>query len=122
MNSAALFSLLRLEIPGYAGTVFGNIDGTSLYTDGYPGEEGAAVGRALAGLARGHHALYQELGGAMDFGSNDEVLVTASRGFLLLRLHHERKRFIGVQLHASGNIGYLRFRMREYLRMVLEGA
>jgi hypothetical protein len=31
-------------------------------------------------------------------------------------VHHDKGRYVAVTLSASGNIGYLRFRMRDYLR------
>lgn len=107
-----LFALIRDEIPGYAGAAFGPLDGT-LEIDG---AELGEVAEDLLLIARSWHKTWRDLGGAVDFGSNDDVLVSASKGYLLFKVSHEKQRFLVVRLRADGNIGYLRFRMREYLR------
>lgn len=119
MALEGLFHQIREEIPGYLAAAAGSFDGASFSSDG--SSELLASKDALVGLVRMYHALYQGLGANIDFGSNDEVLISASRGFLLIRANHDRTRFVAVQLAASGNIGYLRFRMREYLRKVVAG-
>ena len=114
-----LFDLIRDEIPGAAAAVVGSVSG-ALHTRTYKGVDPASVEAPLREIVGAWHHLYAGLGGPVDFGSNDEVLISASRGYLLLKVHHDSGRFIGVFLSADGNIGYLRFRMREYLRRVLK--
>lgn len=112
-SSHPLFTLIRDEIPGYAGAAFGTFEAGGLETDGKELED---VSADLQGIARSWHQTWKDLGGAVDFGSNDELLVSASKAYLLFKLNHEKGRFVVVRLRADGNIGYLRFRMRDYLR------
>lgn len=115
MAHEALFAQIREEIPGFAAAAVGSFDG-AFATAGESGHDLNPVRDALVALAKAWDLAYDELGGPVDFGSNDEVLVSASKGFLLIRVAHGSGKFVAVQLEASGNIGYLRFRMREYLR------
>ncbi len=112
-NAPQLFALVKDEVPGYNGAAIGNLDGTGFEADQC---DLASVGADLAAMARSWHQTWKDLGGAVDFGSNDDLLISASKGYLLIKVSHDRQRFIAVALHANGNIGYLRFRMREYLR------
>lgn len=118
MAFEALFEQIAQEIPGYHGSVAGSFDGAMYVTHGAGAAELSASRDSLLGLVRAWGSAYPGLGGVVDFGSNDEILISASKGFLLLRLHHDKQRFVAVHLAASGNVGYLRFRMREYLRRV----
>lgn len=111
-----LFALVKTEIPGYNGLSMGNLDGTGYEADAC---DLAHVGGHISALARAWHLAWTDLGSAVDFGSNDDLLVSASKGYILIKVAHDRQRFIAVALHADGNIGYLRFRMREYLRRAL---
>lgn len=115
-NASQLFALIKDEIPGYSGATIGNLDGS-----GFEADTGdlSTVGPDLAAMARSWHQTWKDLGGAVDFGSNDDLLISASKGYLLIKVAHDRQRFLAVALHANGNIGYLRFRMREYLRRTL---
>lgn len=113
-----LFEQIAQEMPGYTGAAAGSFDGAMFVTHGSGAAELTHARDGLLGVVRSWEAAYQSLGSVVDFGSNDEVLVSASKGFLLFRLNHDKQRFVVVHLAASGNIGYLRFRMREYLRRV----
>lgn len=108
------FDEMKVELPGYAGAGFGTLDGRAIHVDGMlaPPE----VLKDLAAIAESWARTYDALGGAVDFGSNDEVLISATKGYVILRVHHPSRRFLAVALGASGNIGYLRFRMRGWLR------
>jgi hypothetical protein len=118
MAADPLFAQIREEIPGYAAAAAGSFDGSLYWSHGGGDFDLAPARDAVLALVRAYHSTYEGLGGKIDFGSNDELLATASRGYLFVRVDHPRQRFVAVALKASGNIGYLRFRMREYLRQV----
>lgn len=113
-----IFDEMREELPGYTGALYGSTDGGVHEATGTLDD--ADVRRHLAALASAWHGTYAALGGPVDFGSNDEVLVSASKGYVLLRVHHASGRFLAVALGPSGNIGYLRFRLRNWLRALTE--
>lgn len=116
MGFEGVLAQIRAEIPGFTAAAAGSLDG-ALFTSEGQGEL-AGSKEMLLSMLRGYHGTYEKMGGAVDFGSNDEFLISASKGFLLAKVHHEKSRFVVVHLASSGNIGYLRFRMREYLRKV----
>lgn len=116
MSSASqLFAMIKDEIPGYNGAAFGALDGSGYEADG---ADMNAVSGDLCSIARSWHQTWKDLGGAVDFGSNDDVLVSATKGYLLVKVNHDKQTFLVVALKANGNIGYLRFRMRDYLRRI----
>lgn len=115
-----LFDQIRAEIPGYLGAAYGTIDGSNFQSHTTGELDLAHIRGPLAGLMTAWHQSYEGLGGAVDFGSNDEVLMSASRGFILVRMNHSKKRFVAVALKASGNLGYLRFRLRGWLKIIAE--
>ncbi len=111
-----LFRTIEEEIPGYLAAAAGSLDGAGFSTHS-AGDLDLAEGREpFLQMIRSYDALYRAMGGAIDLGSNDEVLITASRVYLLIKVDHGAQRFVAVLLGSSGNIGYLRFRMRDYLR------
>lgn len=112
----ALFALIQEEIPGYAGAVVGNLDGTGYTCHSIDDMGFASLNMLIPTLVRTYSEVYEGLGGAIDFGSNDELLLSATKGYLLFKVNREKKRFVGVLLKSSGNLGYLRFRMRHYIR------
>lgn len=112
-----LLQQVREEIPGVTGVAVGTFDGATWASRSWGSLDVASARAPLAALVRSWHETYEAVGGAVDFGSHDEILVSASKGYLLVRASHDRARFVAVFLEASGNIGYLRFRMREYLRV-----
>lgn len=121
MATHDLFSRMREEIPGLTAAAAGSFDTESFATwSAGAHQDLGEVRTALRILVGGYDALYAGLGGAMEFGSGDELLISASRGYLLVKVSHERRRFVAVLLESSGNIGYLRFRMRDYLRRAME--
>lgn len=85
-------------------------------------EQDAEKSKMLPALVARYHAVYEGLGGKIDFGGNDELLISASRGYLMIRADHASRQFVGVLLKSSGNLGYLRFRMRNYLKQISRGA
>lgn len=114
-TAAQLFAMVKDEIPGYNGAAFGTLDGSGFEADG---ADMPSVGADLASIARSWHQTWRDLGGAVDFGSNDDVLISATKGYLLIKVNHDKQTFLAVALKANGNIGYLRFRMRDYLRRI----
>lgn len=114
-----LFSRILEEIPGYLAAAAGSVGGQGGFYSHAKGSIDLAEQRdALVQMVRGYMDAYQGLGGAIDLGSNDELLITASRAYLLIKVDHGQHRFLAVLLNSSGNIGYLRFRMRDYLRQM----
>lgn len=107
---------VHAEIPGATSVAVGAVDGGLFVSRVWGGTDPAALRVDLEAIVRGWRSAWGHLGGAIDFGSNDEILISASKGYLLLRVHHDKGRYVAVTLSASGNIGYLRFRMRDYLR------
>ena len=116
MSSHPIFDQIQGEIPGYAAAAIGTLSGARYFSHAMPGFDLESVRPALLAQLQACHNLYEGLGGPVDFGSNDEVLMAATKGYLLCRMNHEKKTFVAVLLKASGNIGYLRFKMRDYLR------
>lgn len=117
MNHNALFERIEDEIPGYLSAAVGSIRGGG--TMAFHAAKGLSLSEGeepLGRVARAFADLYEALGGRVDMGSNDDLLVTASRGYILVKLDHGSGRFIAVLLSSSGNIGFLRFQIRAYLR------
>lgn len=114
-----LFAQIREEIPGVIGAATGSFDGSSYQAQGWGSLDIPGARAPLCAMVKGWHDTYQTLGSVVDFGSNDEVLISASKGYLLVKANHDKSKFVAVFLAASGNIGYLRFRMREYLRVAV---
>ena len=108
---------VHTEIPGVTAVAFGGVRGGSFHTQSW-GASAAPEGLRtdLEAIVRAWNTAYADLGGPIDFGSNDEILISASKGYLLIKVHHDSGRYVAVILSASGNIGYLRFKMRDYLR------
>lgn len=117
-----LFKRMEEEMPGYVAAAVGTLEPGGSFASHVAGDlDLAEVRDPLVRMLTSYSELYRGLGGALDFGSGDELLISASRAYLLVKVAHDRKRFVAVLLSSNGNIGYLRFRMREYLRMALNG-
>ena len=116
MNAEQLLDLIHAEIPGVTGAVVGATEDGPFHARTWSRTDPGTIREELVDMVRSWRRAYETLGGALDFGSNDEILVSASRGYLLMRVHHDSGRFVAVLLSASGNLGYLRFRVRSYLR------
>lgn len=113
----SLFESIREEMPGYLSAAIGTVEpGGGLKTHSSGALDLAEGGDALHAMIRGYASTYRSLGGRMDLGSNDEVLISASRAYLLIKVDHGSGRFLAVLLSSSGNIGYLRFKMRAWIR------
>lgn len=119
MAAQILFERIREEIPGAQAAAIGSVREGTFVTRRWEDHDLGPLERPLRELVRAWTEMYEGLGGPVDFGSNDEVLVSASRGYLLVRVHHASGRFVAVLLSADGNIGYLRFKIRDYLRAAL---
>ena len=79
-------------------------------------DSGAAL-LALGGAWRAQHTLPL----IAVTGSNGKTTVTQMIA-AILRVHHPSKRFLAIALGGSGNIGYLRFRMRNWLKALVAEA
>ena len=116
-----IFSRLPEEVPGYEAAVAARFDGTVL--GGHGGETldlPAQAGR-LAAMAQAYHQAYEALGGIISMGGNDEILVTTTKHYILLRPDHGRGLFLAIAIASSGNIGYLRLKMKRYLAEIVRG-
>lgn len=113
MMDSSLFDTIRDEIPGYIDAAIGRVDGSRFECGAGTLTECQAQ---ILSLVQSFTDTYEALGGSIDFGSNEEALLSASRGYLLLRIDRSRRFFVAVQLSSNGNVGYLRFRARRYLR------
>ncbi len=122
MIDAQRFSELREVMPGYRAAAVGRLDDQLFVADEQAPRSLAGMRGALLELARGQRAVYDELGGVLDFGAADELLMSANRGYLLLKIHHASGVWVAVWLGAEGNIGYLRVWMRRFLAEIARGA
>jgi predicted regulator of Ras-like GTPase activity (Roadblock/LC7/MglB family) len=121
MELDELFSRIVEEMPGYLAAAVGSFDSERDFYSHTTGDIDLSYMRnTIPKMVQNYADIYNGLGGAIDLGSNDEILITASRVYLLIKLNHERHQFVAVLLSSSGNIGYLRFRIRDYLRFVSE--
>lgn len=119
MDLDVLFSRIVEEMPGYLAAAAGSLKpGSKFYSHSSGRLDLADTQDRILKLVQDYVGIYDDLGGAIDFGSNDEILITASHVYLLIKIDHNSQRFIAVLLGSNGNIGYLRFRMRNYLRLV----
>ncbi|MCP4409952.1 MAG: hypothetical protein GY807_19840 [Gammaproteobacteria bacterium] len=119
MEMDELFSLMVEEMPGYLAASVGSYgEGSGFFSHSTGTPDLGNKRDALVKMIRDYVEIYEGLGGVIDFGSNDEILITASRVYLLIKIDHNQQRFVAVLLSSNGNIGYLRFRIREYLKRV----
>jgi predicted regulator of Ras-like GTPase activity (Roadblock/LC7/MglB family) len=119
MSINELLQQIEEEIPGYEAAIAGELGGPVLGSHQSGQLDLAAQAASLDSMVSAYHDAYDGLGGILSLGGNDEILVTTSKHYLLTRLDHERKRFLTVAIAASGNIGYLRIKMKRYLVSVL---
>ena len=121
MELDVLFARIVEEMPGYRAAAAGSMKpGGRFYSHSAGSLDLADTQDKILKLVQAYDGIYDDLGGAIDFGSNDEILITASHVYLLIKIDHNNQRFIAVLLGSNGNIGYLRFRIRDYLRQVPE--
>lgn len=119
MSPDELFSRIAEEMPGYLAAATGSLEAGASFQAHSTGSIDLTEKReSLLQMIRSYDDTYLGLGGSIDLGSNDEILITASRVYLLIKVDHDQQQFLAVMLAASGNIGYLRFRMRDYLRQL----
>jgi len=115
--SHPLFAQIEREMPGYLSAAIGSLDNSSAMSvhaaGGLSLDEAAAP---LVAMVKAYTDTYEALGGRIDMGSNDEVLISASKGYLLIKVDHRSRRFIAVLLSSNGNIGFLRFQLRTWIR------
>lgn len=114
-----LFQRIHDEIEGADAAATGSLREGTFAAQRWGTLDVSELGRAVRELVHAWTELYAGLGGAVGFGSDDEIVACASRGTLLVRVHHASGRYVAVVLSDRGNLGYLRFRMRDYLRAVL---
>ena len=121
MDTSVLFERMREEIPGFLAAAVGDTGGGTWRSSGVAGHDLEASREGIRAMAVAWQKVYAELGGRVDFGSHDEVLATATRGYLLVQVDHGSGRFVAVHLDSDGNIGYLRFRLRAWLKELSAG-
>lgn len=121
MSVTSLFTQIEQEMPGYLSAAVGSLDAGGAFSSHSAGDlDLGEQPDALRAMLRDYSTLYEGLGGRIDLGSNDEVLISATRSYILAKLDHRANRFVAVLLSSNGNIGYLRFRMRQYLSAAAE--
>ena len=118
----AIIDDLRAGLPGFQGAALGRLDHPDevRWTDA--GFDLAEAAEPLLDLLTAWQRAYDALGGRVDVGSEDEVLVSASKGYLLARIDHRTRWFVLVSLGSSGNVGFLRYRLRAVLKRLGEAA
>ena len=121
MDTGNLFERMREEIPGFLAAAVGDTGGGMWRSAGAAGHDLEASREGIRAMALAWQKVYAELGGRVDFGAHDELLATATRGYLLVQLDHGSGRFVAVHLDSDGNIGYLRFRLRAWLKELSAG-
>lgn len=115
-----LFETISEEMPGYLAAAAGSLGPGGAWRAHHEGNHDLSEARApLFAMVSAYAETYTALGGGVDVGANDEVLISASRVYLLIKVDHRARRFLAVLLSSSGNIGYLRFKMRTWIRDVV---
>jgi len=109
------------EIPGFEALLAGGFDGSVLGSHSTGGLDLAAQAAEIATMARAYHQAYEGLGGIITMGGNDEVLVKTTRHYILIRPHHGSGRYLAIAIASSGNVGYLRLKMKRYLDEIVRG-
>jgi len=121
MAHEAVLSRIPAEIPGYEASLAATFDGAVLGS----GSEGAvdlgAQAERYAAMVLAHHEAYEALGGIISMGGNDEILITTTKHYILIRPHHGKRIFLAVAIASSGNVGYLRLKMKRYLDEIVRG-
>lgn len=115
MQGAQIFAGLADIMPGFRAAAAGRLDRSDFVHAATDGASLAPLRGALESLAASQRAVYDELGGMLEFGAADELLMSANRGYLLLKIHHPTGLWIAVWLGGGGNIGYLRLWLRRAL-------
>ena len=121
MTHEAVLSRIPNEIPGYEAALAATFDGTLLGADGSGTLDLGGQIERFSAIARAHHEAYEALGGIITMGGNDEILVTTTKHYILIRPHHGRKLFLAVAIASSGNVGYLRLKMKRYMDEIVRG-
>ena len=121
MAIETIFTRFPDEIPGYEAAVAARFDGTVLGSHSGGTVDLPAQASRLATLAGAYHDAYEGLGGIITMGGNDEILVTTTKHYILLRPDHGRGVFLAIAIASSGNIGYLRLKMKRYLTEIVRG-
>lgn len=119
MNFDEIFAHIQEEIPGYEAAMVGNLAGDNMGVHSGGGLDLGVQAAQLGAMVAAYHQAYDGLGGILSLGGNDEVLISTSKHYFLTRLHHGKGRFLMVAIAASGNIGYLRIKMKRYLDLAL---
>ncbi len=121
MSYESLFVRLPEEIPGYEAAVVARLDGTLLGSHSAGTLDLASRTADFVAMARSYHEAWEALGGVISMGGNDEILVTTTKHYILLRPHHGKGVFLAVAIASSGNLGYLRLKMKRYLDEIVRG-
>ncbi|NOZ93365.1 MAG: hypothetical protein GXP47_01330 [Acidobacteria bacterium] len=121
MDLQSLFARLPEEIPGYEAALAARFDGTMLGSHTLGSLDLAGRLGDFVAMARSYHEAWEAFGGIIAMGGNDEILVTTTKHYILLRPHHGKGVFLAVAIASSGNIGYLRLKMKRYLDEIVRG-
>jgi predicted regulator of Ras-like GTPase activity (Roadblock/LC7/MglB family) len=116
-----VFARFSEEIPGYEAAVAAQLDGTVLAAHAGGSLDLPAQAGRLAAMASAYHEAYEGLGGIIEMGGNDEILVTTTKHYILIRPDHGRGVFLAIAIASSGNIGFLRLKMKRYLAEIVRG-
>lgn len=111
---------LRSGLPAFVGAALGRLDDPDgiRWIDGDAALQDAA--QPLITMLEAWQQAYSALGGRVDVGSEDEVLISASRLYLLARVDHRTRHFVLVGLGSEGNVAYLRYRLRGLLKRFVQ--
>ncbi len=119
MDIQSIFARIQEEIPGYEAAAAGVIEGDLLGAHSAGEVDLAPQMPEMGAMVSAYHRAHQGLGGILSLGGNDEILITTTKHYILTRLHHEKGRYLMVAIASSGNIGYLRIKMKKYLDLIL---
>ncbi len=121
MTIETITSRIADEIPGFEALLAGGFDGSVLGSHAAGPVDLGARAAEFAAMARAYHEAYEAMGGILTMGGNDEILVTTTKHYILVRPHHGKGFFLAVAIASSGNVGYLRLKMKRYLDEIARG-
>jgi len=121
MAHEAVLSRIPTEIPGHEAALAATFDGAVVGAVSEGEIDLGAQAERYAALVRAHHEAYEALGGIITMGGHDEILITTTKHYILIRPNHGKKIFLAVAIASSGNVGYLRLKMKRYLDEIVRG-
>ncbi len=121
MGIQAVVDRVAEEIPGFEALVAGGFDGSVLGSHSTGALDLGGRATEMAAMARAYHEAYEGMGGIITMGGNDEILVTTTRHYILIRPDHQKGLYLAIAIASSGNVGYLRLKMKRYLDEIVRG-